>query len=67
MVIGTLGALTGGALGLGGLAIFARPTPGVVATTALVIVAAVCLTCLVAVIPARSLRRLPTAQLLAQE
>lgn len=65
---GIIGSVTGAALGLAGAAVFAgKFTPLLLAATAAAIAAGVLVTCLAALLPAHLLRRLPAAQLLAQE
>jgi hypothetical protein len=59
---------TGAGLGLAGAATFAgKLTPLVLAAAAAAAVAGVLVTCVAAPLPAHLLRRLPAAQLLAQE
>ncbi len=65
---GLAGSVAGAALGLAGAAIFARQLPPRLFVAAGAAVAAgVLVTCLAALLPAHLLRRLPAAQLLAQE
>ena len=65
---GLAGSLTGAALGLAGAAIFAgRLLPLLFAAAGTAVVAGVLVTCAAALLPAYLLRRLPAAQLLAQE
>jgi putative ABC transport system permease protein len=65
---GIIGSVTGAALGLAGAAVFAgKFTPLLLAATAAAMAAGVLVTCLAALLPAHLLRRLPAAQLLAQE
>ena len=65
---GLAGSVVGAALGLAGAAIFARQLPPLLfAAAAAAVVAGVLVTCLAALLPAHLLRRLPAAQLLAQE
>ncbi|MDN5766458.1 MAG: hypothetical protein L0H96_24950 [Humibacillus sp.] len=66
-LIGTLGAILGAGLGLAAVAVLTPLTAQVVLVGALIAGAGIGLTCLLAVLPARRLRTLPTAQLLAQE
>ncbi|MEV0153647.1 FtsX-like permease family protein [Micromonospora sp. NPDC050686] len=68
LLLGLLGALTGAGLGLGGAAWLVGALPAALAlVTAAVALAGVLVTCLAALVPAALLRRLPTAQLLAEE
>jgi putative ABC transport system permease protein len=65
---GLAGSLAGALLGLAGAAVFARRLPPALFTAAAAAVAAgVLVTCLAALLPAHLLRRLPAAQLLAEE
>ena len=65
---GLAGSVVGAALGLAGAAIFARQLPPpLFAAAAAAAAAGVLVTCLAALLPAHLLRRLPAAQLLAQE
>ena len=65
---GLAGSLAGAALGLAGAAIFAgRLLPLLFAAAGTAVVAGVLVTCAAALLPAYLLRRLPAAQLLAQE
>jgi putative ABC transport system permease protein len=65
---GIVGSVTGAALGLAGAAVFAAEfAPLLLAAAAAAIAVGVLVTCLAALIPAHLLRRLPAAQLLAQE
>jgi putative ABC transport system permease protein len=65
---GIIGSVAGAALGLAGAAVFAgKFTPLLLAATAAAMAAGVLVTCLAALLPAHLLRRLPAAQLLAQE
>ncbi|KKK05234.1 ABC transporter permease [Micromonospora sp. HK10] len=68
LFLGGLGALTGAGLGLAGAAWLVGELPAtLVAAALLAALAGVLITCLAALVPAQLLRRLPTAQLLAQE
>ncbi|RIV38645.1 FtsX-like permease family protein [Micromonospora radicis] len=68
LFLGLLGALTGAALGLGGAAWLVGDLPeALVLVAATVAAAGVLVTCAAALIPGALLRRLPTAQLLAEE
>ncbi|MEU5946092.1 FtsX-like permease family protein [Micromonospora sp. NPDC047465] len=68
VLLGALGALTGAGLGLGGAAWLVGELPtALVTVAATVALAGVLVTCLAALVPAALLRRLPTAQLLAEE
>lgn len=67
LMIATLGALVGGATGMAALAALAPINATVWVTTALIALAAVAAAGVLALLPARSLRTLPTAELLAQE
>jgi putative ABC transport system permease protein len=65
---GIAGSVTGAGLGLAGAAIFAgKLTPLLFAAAAAAAAAGVLVTCVAALLPAHLLRRLPAAQLLAQE
>ena len=65
---GIAGSVTGAGLGLAGAATFAgKLTPLLLAAAVAAAVAGVLVTCIAALIPAHLLRRLPAAQLLAQE
>jgi len=65
---GLAGSSAGAALGLAGAAIFAgQLLPLLFAAAGTAVVAGVLVTCAAALLPAHLLRRLPTAQLLAQE
>jgi putative ABC transport system permease protein len=65
---GTVGSVTGAALGLAGAAAFTRQLPPLLFVAAGTAAAAgVLVTCAAALLPAHLLRRLPAAQLLAQE
>ena len=65
---GLAGSVAGAALGLAGAAIFARQLPPrLFAAAGAAMAAGVLVTCLAALLPAHLLRRLPAAQLLAQE
>jgi putative ABC transport system permease protein len=67
-VIGTAGSLAGAALGLAGAAEFAgQLPPGLFAAAAASAAAGVLVTAAAALLPARVLRRLPAAHLLAEE
>ncbi|SCF17340.1 FtsX-like permease family protein [Micromonospora viridifaciens] len=68
LLLGALGALTGAGLGLAGAAWLVGELPAalVLVATAVALVG-VLVTCLAALVPAALLRRLPTAQLLAEE
>ncbi|MEU4370156.1 FtsX-like permease family protein [Micromonospora chersina] len=68
LALGALGAVTGAGMGLGGAAWLVGELPAaLVAVAAAVALAGVLVTCLAALVPAALLRRLPTAQLLAEE
>jgi putative ABC transport system permease protein len=65
---GLAGSVAGAALGLAGAAIFAGKLPPLLfAAAGTAVAAGVLVTCLAALLPAHLLRRLPAAQLLAQE
>ncbi len=65
---GLAGSVAGAALGLAGAAIFARQLPPrLFAAAGAAVAVGVLVTCLAALLPAHLLRRLPAAQLLAQE
>jgi putative ABC transport system permease protein len=65
---GIAGSVTGAALGLAGAAVFARQLPPLLfAAAGTAVVAGVLVTIAAALLPAHLLRRLPAAQLLAQE
>ncbi|MGR6319990.1 ABC transporter permease [Micromonospora soli] len=67
-LLGALGALAGAGLGLGGAAWLVGDLPAALVTVAATVaLAGVLVTCLAALVPAALLRRLPTAQLLAEE
>ncbi|MGH3194310.1 MAG: FtsX-like permease family protein, partial [Streptosporangiaceae bacterium] len=67
-LIGIVGSLVGAALGLAGAATFARQLPPLLfAAAGTAVAAGVLVTCVAALLPAHLLRRLPVAQLLAQE
>jgi putative ABC transport system permease protein len=67
-LIGIAGSVAGAALGLAGSAIFAgQLPPPLFAAAGAAVAAGVLVTCAAALLPAHLLRRLPTAQLLAQE
>lgn len=68
LAIGTLGAVTGAAVGLAGAAWLVGALPGFLVLVAVgTALTGVLLTGLAALVPAALLRRLPTAQLLAEE
>ena len=65
---GIAGSVAGAAAGLAGAAVFARQLPPLLfAAAGAAAAAGVLVTCAAALLPAHLLRRLPTAQLLAQE
>jgi len=65
---GIVGSVSGAALGLAGAALFARQLPPLLfAAAATAAAGGVLVTCAAALLPAHLLRRLPAAQLLAQE
>ena len=65
---GIAGSLAGAALGLVGAAVFVRQLPPLLfAAAGAAVAAGVLVTCVAALLPAHLLRRLPAAQLLAQE
>jgi ABC-type antimicrobial peptide transport system permease subunit len=69
---GLAGSVAGAALGLAGAAIVARQLPPLLfaaagAAAGAAVAVGVLVTCLAALLPAHLLRRLPAAQLLAQE
>jgi hypothetical protein len=65
---GMAGSVTGAVLGLAGAAVFAGQLPPLLfAAAATAVAAGVLVTCAAALVPAHLLRRLPAAQLLAQE
>jgi len=65
---GLAGSVAGASLGLAAAAIFARQLPPrLFAAAGAAVAAGVLVTCLAALLPAHLLRRLPAAQLLAQE
>ena len=65
---GIAGSVIGAALGLASAAVFTGQLPLLLlAAAGTAIVAGVLVTCLAALVPAHLLRRLPAAQLLAQE
>ena len=65
---GVAGSIAGAALGLAGAAIFTgQLSPELFAAAGFAVVAGVLVTCVAALLPAHLVRRLPTAQLLAQE
>ncbi len=65
---GIAGSVTGAVLGLAGAAVFAGQLPPLLfAAAGTAVAAGVLVTCAAALLPAHLLRRLPTAQLLAQE
>ncbi|MEV4710325.1 FtsX-like permease family protein [Micromonospora sp. NPDC049374] len=68
LLLGLLGAAAGAALGLAGTTWLVGELPqNLLLVTVLVAVVGTAVTCLAALIPAHLLRRLPTAQLLAEE
>lgn len=68
LVLGLLGAVTGAALGLSGAAWLVGDLPEALLLVAAAVAAAgVLITCVAALVPAALLRRIPTAQLLAEE
>ncbi|RIV38647.1 FtsX-like permease family protein [Micromonospora radicis] len=68
LLLGALGAVAGAGLGLGGAAwLVGDLPPALVLVAATVALTGVLVTCIAALVPAALLRRLPTAQLLAQE
>jgi putative ABC transport system permease protein len=68
VLTGIAGSVTGAALGLAGAAVFTgQLPPQLFAAAGTAAVAGVLVTCAAALLPAHLLRRLPTAQLLAQE
>ncbi|MGI8445926.1 MAG: FtsX-like permease family protein [Streptosporangiaceae bacterium] len=65
---GIAGSVTGAVLGLAGAAVFAGQLPPLLfAAAGAAVAAGVLVTCVAALVPAHLLRRLPAAQLLAQE
>ncbi len=66
-IIGAFGAVLGAGLGLAAVAVLTPLTGQVVLVGALIAAAGIALTCLLALLPARRLRTLPTAALLSQE
>lgn len=66
-VIATMGAIAGAGVGLAVVNAIATVNSGTVVVAIIVALGGVILACLTALIPAARLRRLPTAQLLAQE
>jgi len=67
-IIGLAGSLTGAAIGLSAAAVFAGQAPGsLYLVAAVAVLAGVLVTVAAAVLPARALRRLPAAHLLAAD
>lgn len=66
-IIAAIGTLLGAIFGLALVAYLAGLTPAVLALAAAIAVAGIAATCLLALLPARRLRRLPTALLLSRD